>query len=99
MVKSERNRQIMCEGGLVSTLLAHCRSMLLSPNHPLHLPVTRILEKLSSQAISHSDFRSAMLSVCFFNDSEKYYAFDMDFLLLVTQKVHVFKGSSLVLGE
>ncbi|XP_078016803.1 WD repeat- and FYVE domain-containing protein 4 isoform X2 [Epinephelus lanceolatus] len=58
MVKSERNRQIVCEGGLVSTLLAHCRSMLMAPNHPLHLPVTRILEKLSSQAISHSDFRA-----------------------------------------
>ncbi|XP_029926583.1 WD repeat- and FYVE domain-containing protein 4 [Myripristis murdjan] len=57
MVKSERNRQIMCERGLLSTLLTHCRSMLLTPNHPLHLPVTRILEKLSSQAISHSDFR------------------------------------------
>uniref|UniRef100_A0A3Q3BBW3 Alfy-like armadillo-like repeat domain-containing protein n=1 Tax=Kryptolebias marmoratus TaxID=37003 RepID=A0A3Q3BBW3_KRYMA len=57
MVKSERNRQIMCEGGLISTLLVRCRSMLLAPNHPLHLPVTRILEKLSSQAISHSDFR------------------------------------------
>ncbi|KAM7408785.1 hypothetical protein PAMA_002489 [Pampus argenteus] len=57
VVKSEQNRQIMCEGRLVSTLLAHCRSMLLAPNHPLHLPVTRILEKLSSQAITHSDFR------------------------------------------
>ncbi|XP_056292336.1 WD repeat- and FYVE domain-containing protein 4 isoform X5 [Pseudoliparis swirei] len=57
MVKSERNRQIVCEGGLVSTLLAHCRSMLLAPNHPLHLPVTRILEKLASQAITPSDFR------------------------------------------
>ncbi|XP_069573980.1 WD repeat- and FYVE domain-containing protein 4 [Brachyistius frenatus] len=57
MVKSERNRQIMCEGGLVSTLLAHCKTMLLDPSHPLHLPVTRILEKLSSQAITHSDFR------------------------------------------
>ncbi|XP_061601856.1 WD repeat- and FYVE domain-containing protein 4 isoform X2 [Cololabis saira] len=57
MVKSERNRQIMCEGGLVSTLLAHCRSVFLAPHHPLHLPVTRILEKLSSQAITHSDFR------------------------------------------
>ncbi|XP_041866182.1 WD repeat- and FYVE domain-containing protein 4 isoform X2 [Melanotaenia boesemani] len=57
MVKSEQNRQIMCEGGLVSTLLAHCRTMLLAPNHPLHLCVTRILEKLSSQAISYSDFR------------------------------------------
>uniref|UniRef100_A0A3P9QBR1 Alfy-like armadillo-like repeat domain-containing protein n=1 Tax=Poecilia reticulata TaxID=8081 RepID=A0A3P9QBR1_POERE len=52
MVKSERNRQMMCEGGLVSILLAHCHSMLLSPNHYLHLPVTRIFEKLSSQAIS-----------------------------------------------
>ncbi|XP_054886091.1 WD repeat- and FYVE domain-containing protein 4 [Poeciliopsis prolifica] len=57
MVKSERNRQIMCEGGLVSTLLTHCRSILLSPNHHLHLPVTRIFEKLSSQAISHFEFR------------------------------------------
>uniref|UniRef100_A0A3Q0T6I0 Uncharacterized protein n=1 Tax=Amphilophus citrinellus TaxID=61819 RepID=A0A3Q0T6I0_AMPCI len=57
MVKSERNRQIMCEGGLVSILLAHCQSILLSSNHPLHLPVTRILEKLSSQSITLSDFR------------------------------------------
>ncbi|KAF7646640.1 hypothetical protein LDENG_00184190, partial [Lucifuga dentata] len=55
MVKSERNRQIMCEGGLVSTLLTHCRRILLASNHPLHLPVTRVLEKLSSQAITHSD--------------------------------------------
>uniref|UniRef100_UPI003AAAFB81 WD repeat- and FYVE domain-containing protein 4 n=1 Tax=Centroberyx gerrardi TaxID=166262 RepID=UPI003AAAFB81 len=57
MVKSERNRQIMCEGGMVSSLLTCCRSMLLVPNHPLHLPVTRILEKLSSQAITRSDLR------------------------------------------
>lgn len=57
MVKSEPNRQIVCEGGLVSTLLTHCRSMLMAPNHPLHLPITRILEKLSSQAITHVDFR------------------------------------------
>nr|XP_057914861.1 WD repeat- and FYVE domain-containing protein 4 isoform X2 [Doryrhamphus excisus] len=56
-VKSEQNRQIMCEGGLISTLLTHCRSMLLDPIHPLHMTVTRILEKLSSQAITPSDFR------------------------------------------
>ena len=62
MVKPERNRQIMCESGLVSTLLAHCRSMLLNPDHPLHLPITRILEKLSSQAIKLSDFRSDIVS-------------------------------------
>lgn len=57
MVKSEQNRQVLCEGGLVSTLLDRYRSMLLAPNHPLHLPITRILEKLSSQAITHADFR------------------------------------------
>ncbi|XP_051935449.1 WD repeat- and FYVE domain-containing protein 4 isoform X1 [Hippocampus zosterae] len=56
-VKSERNRQIMCEGGLISTLLTHCHGMLLTPNDPLHLTVTRILEKLSSQAITPSEFR------------------------------------------
>ncbi|KAK0130892.1 WD repeat- and FYVE domain-containing protein 4 [Merluccius polli] len=57
MVKSERNRQIMCEGGLMSTLLDHCGSILLAANHPLNLPITRILEKLASQAVTIPDFR------------------------------------------
>ncbi|XP_061140965.1 WD repeat- and FYVE domain-containing protein 4 isoform X1 [Syngnathus typhle] len=56
-VKSERNRQIMCEGGLLSTLLTHCHSMLLNPKDPLHQTVTRIFEKLSSQAITPLEFR------------------------------------------
>ncbi|XP_019902981.2 WD repeat- and FYVE domain-containing protein 4 isoform X2 [Esox lucius] len=58
MVNSERNRQIICGGGLVSTLLTHFRGTLLKTDHPLHLPVTRILEKLASHSISHKDFRS-----------------------------------------
>ncbi|KAF3708270.1 WD repeat- and FYVE domain-containing protein 4 [Channa argus] len=57
IIKTEQNRQVLCEGGVVSTILTCCKSMLLAPNHPLHLPVTRILEKLTSQAITHSDFR------------------------------------------
>lgn len=57
MVKTERNRQVLCSGGLVSTLLNHCQCMLLDPDHMLHLPVTRILEKLTSQAISHKELR------------------------------------------
>uniref|UniRef100_A0A8C5H2Y5 WDFY family member 4 n=1 Tax=Gouania willdenowi TaxID=441366 RepID=A0A8C5H2Y5_GOUWI len=57
MIKSERNRQIMCEGGLVSTILTNCQDVLLTPNHPLHLPITCILEKLSSQSITRADFR------------------------------------------
>ncbi|XP_030234798.1 WD repeat- and FYVE domain-containing protein 4 isoform X1 [Gadus morhua] len=58
MVKSERNRQIMCEGGLVSTLLAHCGGILLDTLHPLSMPITRILEKLASQAITLPDLRA-----------------------------------------
>ncbi|KAK7930817.1 hypothetical protein WMY93_007212 [Mugilogobius chulae] len=58
MVKCERNRQIMCDGGLIAVLLTHCGKMLIETNHPLHLPVTRILEKLSSQSISLKDFRT-----------------------------------------
>lgn len=57
MVKAERNRQVLCEGGLVATLLTHCRRVLLAPEHPLHLPITRVLEKLCSQAITHEDLR------------------------------------------
>eukprot|EP00063_Salmo_salar_P079374 XP_014054209.1 PREDICTED: WD repeat- and FYVE domain-containing protein 4 isoform X3 [Salmo salar] len=57
MVTSEKNRQIVCKGGLVSTLLTHCRSILLRPDHPLYLPDTRILEKISSHSISHIDLR------------------------------------------
>ena len=60
LLRSERNRQIMCEGGLLSTLLTHCPLMLLSPPHPLHLPVVRILEKLTSQSISPANLRSAL---------------------------------------
>lgn len=57
MVKTERNRQVLCSGGFVSTLLNHYQCILLDPDHMLHLPVTRILEKLTSQAISHKELR------------------------------------------
>ncbi|XP_068183056.1 WD repeat- and FYVE domain-containing protein 4 isoform X2 [Antennarius striatus] len=57
MVKPEQNRHVLCKAGLISTLLTHCQSMLMAVNHPLHLPVTRILEKLSSQAITHAELR------------------------------------------
>ena len=103
LVKPERNRQIVCEGGLVSTLLDHCRSMLMAPNHPLHLPVTRILEKLSSQAVTHSDFRLNRLSadtcISFFALKRKrlqYLCYNVLYLMCVCyfflpQKVPVFR--------
>ncbi|XP_063047427.1 WD repeat- and FYVE domain-containing protein 4 isoform X2 [Engraulis encrasicolus] len=57
LLRSERNRQIMCEGDLLSTLLTHTHTLLLTHTHPLHLPVTRILEKLASQSISPANLR------------------------------------------
>uniref|UniRef100_W5KZH6 Alfy-like armadillo-like repeat domain-containing protein n=1 Tax=Astyanax mexicanus TaxID=7994 RepID=W5KZH6_ASTMX len=58
MVKSEQNRQIMCESGLLVTLLTHCKSILSNSGHLLHLPVVRILEKLASQSIDHKCLRA-----------------------------------------
>ncbi|KAJ8248534.1 hypothetical protein GJAV_G00243040 [Gymnothorax javanicus] len=57
LVKSERNRQIMCEGGLLLVLLDQCEAILESSSHPLHLPVVRVFEKLASQAMSHACLR------------------------------------------
>ncbi|KAL0178106.1 hypothetical protein M9458_027000, partial [Cirrhinus mrigala] len=53
LVKTERNRQIMCEFGLVSTLLTNCKHILIDNSHSLHLPIVRILEKLASQSMDH----------------------------------------------
>ncbi|KAG7462495.1 hypothetical protein MATL_G00185510 [Megalops atlanticus] len=57
LVKSEQNRQIMCESGLLLTLLTHCKAVLISSDHPLHLPVVRVFEKLASQAVDHVSLR------------------------------------------
>ncbi|XP_016084845.1 WD repeat- and FYVE domain-containing protein 4-like [Sinocyclocheilus grahami] len=57
LVKSERNRQIMCEFGLASTLLTHCKHILIDNSHSLHLPIVRILEKLASQSMDHKCLR------------------------------------------
>nr|XP_055025553.1 WD repeat- and FYVE domain-containing protein 4 isoform X2 [Misgurnus anguillicaudatus] len=57
LVKSERNRQVMCEFGLLSTLLTYCKHILIDNTHALHLPVVRILEKLASQSMDHKDLR------------------------------------------
>ncbi|XP_061083702.1 WD repeat- and FYVE domain-containing protein 4 isoform X3 [Conger conger] len=57
LVRWERNRQIMCEAGLLLVLLEHCQGPLGSSTHPLHLPVVRVFEKLASQSISHVSLR------------------------------------------
>lgn len=54
----------MCEFGLLSTLLTHCKHILMDITSSLYLPVVRILEKLASQAMDHKDLRCAWV---FFN--------------------------------
>ncbi|RXN17560.1 WD repeat- and FYVE domain-containing 4-like protein [Labeo rohita] len=61
LVKTERNRQIMCEFGLVSTLLTSCKHTLIDNSHSLHLPIVRILEKLASQSMDHKCLRCLFL--------------------------------------
>ncbi|KAF2979672.1 hypothetical protein EK904_003027 [Melospiza melodia maxima] len=51
LVKSEKSRQVMCECGLLSTVITSCQDAFCSDSHPLHLPLTRVFEKLASQAV------------------------------------------------
>ncbi|XP_041874799.1 WD repeat- and FYVE domain-containing protein 4 isoform X4 [Corvus kubaryi] len=51
LVKSEKSRQVMCESGLLSTIITSCQDAFCNDSHPLHLPLTRVFEKLASQAI------------------------------------------------
>ncbi|NXG12703.1 WDFY4 protein, partial [Sakesphorus luctuosus] len=51
LVKSEKSRQVMCESGLLSTIITSCQDAFCNERHPLHPPLTRVFEKLASQAI------------------------------------------------
>uniref|UniRef100_A0A8B9MDM2 WDFY family member 4 n=1 Tax=Accipiter nisus TaxID=211598 RepID=A0A8B9MDM2_9AVES len=51
LVKSEKSRQVMCGSGLLSTVITSCQDAFRNKCHPLHLPLTRVFEKLASQAI------------------------------------------------
>uniref|UniRef100_H0WV48 WDFY family member 4 n=1 Tax=Otolemur garnettii TaxID=30611 RepID=H0WV48_OTOGA len=51
LVKSEKNRQVACEAGLLRTLMASCHQALANRSNPLHSRLIRIFEKLGSQAI------------------------------------------------
>ncbi|KAM4840423.1 WD repeat- and FYVE domain-containing protein 4 isoform X1 [Urocitellus parryii] len=51
LVKSEKNRQVMCEAGMLRTLMTSCGWALSTSSSPLHSHLIRIFEKLASQAI------------------------------------------------
>nr|XP_033797067.1 WD repeat- and FYVE domain-containing protein 4 isoform X2 [Geotrypetes seraphini] len=50
-VKSEKNRQGLCEAGLLSTIVTFCQAALCDGADPLHLHLVRVFEKLASQAV------------------------------------------------
>ncbi|KFO33980.1 WD repeat- and FYVE domain-containing protein 4 [Fukomys damarensis] len=51
LVKSEKNRQVMCEVGMLRTLMTSCQGALYISSSPLHSRLIRIFEKLASQTI------------------------------------------------
>ncbi|XP_023085965.1 WD repeat- and FYVE domain-containing protein 4 isoform X2 [Piliocolobus tephrosceles] len=57
LVKSEKNRQVMCEAGMLRTLMASCHRALATSGSPLHSRLIRIFEKLASQAIESDVLR------------------------------------------
>lgn len=58
LVRSERNQQVMCEAGLPGELLTRCRVALEDEQHPLHLPLQYMLERLAAQALEPRDLRA-----------------------------------------
>ncbi|XP_028916530.1 WD repeat- and FYVE domain-containing protein 4 isoform X1 [Ornithorhynchus anatinus] len=51
LVKSERNRQVVCESGLLKTIIVYCHDALNNSNDMVHLSLIRVFEKLASQSI------------------------------------------------
>lgn len=57
LVKSEKNRQVMCEAGMLRTLMTFCHRTLSTGGSALHSVLIRIFEKLGSQAIEPDALR------------------------------------------
>lgn len=60
LVKSEKNRQVMCEAGMLRTLMTFCHRTLRMGGSVLHSLLIRIFEKLGSQAIEPDVLRYSM---------------------------------------
>ncbi|XP_058177691.1 WD repeat and FYVE domain-containing protein 3 [Anopheles ziemanni] len=57
-VRSERNQQIMCDGGLNECLLRICKVALVDERHPLHTSLQYIFERLAVQALMPKELRT-----------------------------------------
>ncbi|XP_030059030.1 WD repeat- and FYVE domain-containing protein 4 [Microcaecilia unicolor] len=50
-MKSEKNRQGLCEAGLLNIIVTFCQDVLCDNTDPLHIHLVKIFEKLASQAV------------------------------------------------
>lgn len=57
LVRSEKNQQVMCDKGLVSQIISLAAVALQDENHPLHIPIQYILERLAAQAMEPINLR------------------------------------------
>lgn len=57
LVRSERNQQVMCEGGMVGELLNMGTIALQDETHPLHQPLQYIIERLAAHFLEPRDLR------------------------------------------
>ena len=48
----------MCDVGLLTQILLHCKAPLENENHPLHRPFQYLLERLAAQRLAASDLRT-----------------------------------------
>lgn len=57
LLESERNQQILCKSGLLTTLLGIYSDVLSDDSHPLNSSVQRIMERLATQTIMPRELR------------------------------------------
>ncbi|XP_066149954.1 WD repeat and FYVE domain-containing protein 3 [Euwallacea fornicatus] len=58
LVRSERNQQVMCDKGFVSSILEVGSAPLQNESHPLHGHMQYMLERLAAQALESIDLRT-----------------------------------------
>uniref|UniRef100_A0A182PWH8 Uncharacterized protein n=1 Tax=Anopheles epiroticus TaxID=199890 RepID=A0A182PWH8_9DIPT len=70
-VRSERNQQIMCDSGLNEYIVRFCKEALVDEQHPLHLSLQYIFERLAVQALMSKELRNFLrLGLKFSNDND-----------------------------
>uniref|UniRef100_A0A182W2J1 DUF4704 domain-containing protein n=1 Tax=Anopheles minimus TaxID=112268 RepID=A0A182W2J1_9DIPT len=72
-VRSERNQQIMCDSGLNECIVRFCKEALIDEQHPLHLPLQYIFERLAVQALMPKELRTFLrLGLKFSSENDSY---------------------------